>query len=73
MREKIIHMLGGVTFRESVRDYCEGSVDMVTQIYEKAKEFNGMDADTWCNSMWQYLGTTMDSAHDELERANKRL
>lgn len=31
---------------------------MCIQIFEKAKELNGIDAVDWCNSMWLYLTQT---------------
>lgn len=37
---------------------------MCTQIWEKAKDLNGMDAVDWCNSMWLYLELTRKDCDD---------
>ena len=43
IKTKIIHWLGGYTRQEERKAYIEGNRDMCTQIWEKAKEPNGMD------------------------------
>lgn len=70
MREKIIHMLGGKTKKECRREYLEGNRDMCYQIREKAKDLNGKDSETWCNSMWLYLGTTLDECNDMIAQSH---
>lgn len=70
MIEKIIHLLGGRTEKEYRRAWLEGNRDMATQIREKAKDLNGQDAETWCNSMWLYLGTTLHECNDMIEQSH---
>lgn len=58
IKTKIIHWLGGYTQAEERQAYIEGNRDMCIQIWEKAKELNGMDPVDWCNAMWLYLTLT---------------
>ena len=42
---------------------------MCIQIWEKAKELNGMDTVAWCNSMWLYLTLTYKECDEKHGRA----
>jgi hypothetical protein len=68
IKTKIIHWLGGYTHEEERKAYKEGNRDMCTQIWEKVKELNGMDAVDWCNSMWLYLELTRKECNEKYGR-----
>ena len=68
IKTKIIHWLGGYTHDEEQKAYIEGNRDMCTQIWEKAKELNGMDSVGWCNSMWLYLEVTRKECNEKYGR-----